>query len=406
MFTISLARDLIGLLITDPVLQTLAPKNKLVLSELVEDNDKLFDDTPHMKQLLLLKNLVSALDVETIVIPKVERVQENGVVTAMPYAQGMLILEMVCAVRNLCVTAAVLSRDLLKPASSDKVTISQKELATPLTLQVGLLQRQCSQLDAMVQSGTATGVELAGWRLPYAFPVLRQWLHTMALFSNVCRETILHTYVKMINGRDELCRNAIPSWEAAFEKPSDTFNEERAIELCKGKVITIVKQHNAMHSLITDLNGTAKILSVTPKLPHHEITGTTIALAMNTLKKMSTASVVAEGVDIIANDKLNPNGAAKAANFIKKYKAIYTTIPSTFWDEFEGLSEHAAMPTPIKKGAKGITPKATTPSSSSAAPVSTTPTKREAASSPTCKSEGGSSNTTRPGGSVKKIRTL
>ena len=117
------------------------------------------------------------------------------------------------------------------------------------------------------------------------------------------------------------CRSQCPAWEAIFDQGKH-FDEQLAVKLFKGKLMTVINHHNAVHSSLSRMNGAAKVLEVFPKLPAHETTGEAVAVALSTLSRAVLVAVLIQGVELLQKFRDDPQGGEKATAFLAQHRTF------------------------------------------------------------------------------------
>ena len=86
-------------------------------------------------------------------------------------------------------------------------------------------------------------------------------------------QTFLTTYTRLLGQRlNDTRSQPFLTWEAVFDGPKKTFNEQLAIKMFKGKNHQVVTHHNNLHKDVSMLSVCAKMLGVTPPLVNNDIT--------------------------------------------------------------------------------------------------------------------------------------
>lgn len=113
-------------------------------------------------------------------------------------------------------------------------------------------------------------------------------------------------------------------------------------KLMRDKQADLVRNHNNVHDMLGRMCVAAELLDVQPRLQVHELTNQSIAIAMNTLAKTATASVIAAGVLSLERFRADPHGAAKAADFVAKHRQKHPSVPNAFWQLFEDIASYSS----------------------------------------------------------------
>ena len=332
------------LLILQPPLDVLYPTG-LNLDTATFDTEY-FASSLHNKSLILLKDFASALELKVIEVPNIKKL--DGASANMNTEQAVMVLELLCEVRNTAMVAAVVHGALLVPqGESQKKAVVENKLYGFLTQAVRALQQGLGRIDELVESRLAVSIEAEGWQLPVPLAVVRQWRAGTSTFAGRALLALLAGFVGTLEAKVTACRSQRPAWEAIFDQGKN-FNEQLALKLFKGKLTTVINHHNAVHSSLSRLNGAAKVLEVFPKLPAHEVTGEAVAVALSTLSRAALVAVLIQGVELLQKFRDDPQGGEKATAFLAQHRASHEKdVPSSFWCEFENMAQCASGPAAV-----------------------------------------------------------
>ncbi len=107
------------------------------------------------------------------------------------------------------------------------------------------------------------------------------------------------------------------------------WNQQLADKILIDKAPLLVKHHNEVHQVMAKMNGVASSLSVDVRLQDHELTATSIAVALSFLSQCSPVVVLCMGAELLAESATDPQGPQKALNFLQTHKVEkYSEIPA------------------------------------------------------------------------------
>ena len=255
----------------------------------------------------------------------------------VPVGVADAFLQVFCAARGLAHNAVLLDTKLLKPQVKD---IPHEAALGEITDLMRFFSDNILRLEKVVTSSSILKAEGMALVSPVSIGIVREWMHLMSKFGGRCTTKLLEVWAGALTAESEKCRNATPTWEAAFR--DEKFVPSVAAKLLKGKAQTTVDANNKLYEFVKMMSLKATALQIVPRLTDHEVTCQAVALSSATLQKVATASLVVEGVDLLTQTS-SVGTASMAAEFLTKYRknARLERVPQAFWIELEGLAEGA-----------------------------------------------------------------
>ena len=337
-----------------PLLQLLihAPKYEELV---IKDEPRLAGNDTDMEVLTALPhnaalgNLIAFADASSLhsfAVPGVAHTSADGDKIAMPCAEALAVLKVVCGVKDVSILASIQQVRMLTPVGEGKVP-AREDVFGKLAAVEGMLHTALVNLDCSLNSEQVVQVESAGWKLPCPMQTARQWAKLMSLFAGRCQDCLLKLFQMALTKSTEVCKAACPAWEAAFQK--DGFDRALAGKIFHNKLKNVADTYNAVHRDMTAMNVAAQRLQVSPRLQDHEITSESIAVGLACLSRSSQASIMILGVSLMQSFEHDPAGPAKAKEFIEANKSDKTSdIPAAFWDELTHMAAGSALASPTK----------------------------------------------------------
>ena len=165
--------------------------------QLAEAPEKAMASTEYNKVSILLHEFVTAIDLQSIAVPFVEK-PIDVVKDELPVEPALKIVEIECQVIDICVGCGFVQEELLSkmalPGDDDAVMAersSKKTVFEDVIRAIERLKVGVTRLDDGVQSPILTEVEQAGWRLP-ASPIamIRSWKGSISIFIRIMQKSL------------------------------------------------------------------------------------------------------------------------------------------------------------------------------------------------------------------------
>lgn len=341
------ADKMFPLLVPAPPLDKLLPPVPSALEEDTNNqNTDYLSQNRALKMLLTFAERVGFLD---IVIPGVHFPDKPGD-QPLPLDLASFVLSTICVSIDCSIFAAILHQHLLKPMCDSEDSDTCVVPADPfgsLTDALLALNTRLVSLDSLARPPKAGDFEKAGYQSTFIqIMTIANWVTSMSAYAKRAENFLLNSWAELLRSAIKQTREVCPSWDAAFE--NSEFQASLAQKILAGKVANFVNAHNRLHSMLTKATSCATNLEIQPRLAEHECTCEVVAVASSTLGSMKTGAMSSQGVDILANFKSHPDGSEYARLFIEKHKAAATsTVPPSFWHQFESLAAHASLSDPI-----------------------------------------------------------
>ena len=196
-------------------------------------------------------------------------------------------------------------------------------------------------LDAVVNSDLAKGIERDSIKLAIPVSVVRTWGDAMAKFVGRAKLALLENFSTHLKDAASECN--VSEWLACFEKHTNEFKLQLAVEMLSDKKRPTSLAHNALFRFISSVNGAGRFLNVSPRLQDHEVTKMSVALAIQKLSNAAQCAVVIDGLQFIIRAEADPNVVSEVTAFLAKEKASdkNSDIPKSFWTELEYVKSNA-----------------------------------------------------------------
>lgn len=309
-------------------------------------DEKTLAHQAHRRARSLLVAFCETVGLESFVVPRVKQAGDSSSEGLVPSTMGLMLLDIACVVRDLCVVASHLQASIVVPIASGK-HISKADLHGYVRHLMVLYQRLLLNLDATLSSGDVVSMEKEGWQVAPSMGQLRDWLCGMSKFREATLEIILDDFVHHLQVDIAKCKATCPTWLACFGKSSggiDVFHRQRAVDMLKGKMPQVVAAHNKVHATLACMSDVGRDLRVHPKLTDHPNTSSHVAAALTTMAEANTTSVVILGVEALMKYSRDPDGVEQGKQFLAKNRVpANSAIPAIFWHEFENLAAAAGV---------------------------------------------------------------
>ena len=219
------------LLVLQPPLDVLYPTG-LNLDTATFDTE-CFASSLHNKSLNLLKDFASALELKVIEVPNIKNL--DGAIAIMNIEQAVMVLDLLCEVRNTAMVAAVVHGALLVPqGESQKKAVVENKLYGFLTQAVRALQQGLGRIDELVESRLAVSIEAEGWQLPVPLSVVRQWRAGTSTFAGRALLALLAGLRGGAGSEDHNLSLPAPCLGSHF-RPGQTLQRATRIEAVQGQ---------------------------------------------------------------------------------------------------------------------------------------------------------------------------
>lgn len=128
-----------------------------------------------------------------------------------------------------------------------------------------------------------------------------------------------------------------------------------------GRLPSIVSAYNEVHNILKQMNMSAQVLHITPRLQEHDASREPIAIAFAAMSSAMTAAICAMGLEIL--DMTGSFASRKAKLYLTQNRnhASAKVLPPAFWAEFEALASLSAPSSAL--------PASATPASSPLVPI-------------------------------------
>ena len=343
--------ELIPLLIVAPSWQRLLPSKetfkdgRLSLDGSDADFD-IFSGTYERKAFGLLSEFCGCVPFKTLPIPCADQAIGAKKVAEVPTQAALLWLETLCVMREISVCASILHATLLKP-STDQHVIDRDLLFGYICFAQRCAHTFITKLDTILHKPDVKDFEMQGFS-GCAFEASRRWLEQMSKVSGRAGNEWIRQAARILSRDSADCKKALPTMEACFEGEAQSFSEEIALSLCHKKLPTIVCHHNKVHDTLSRMNNCAMLLNVFPTLVNNELSKSEVAVAKATMMQAATAASFTLGVTSLNEFRSDPDGSAKATEFLAKHRTEHTkSLPPAFWAEFEAVVQHASLPSMV-----------------------------------------------------------
>jgi len=332
--------DVFDLLITAPDIHAILSKFSTSTKGAPDARDVVAQLDYNVAMVRLCK-FATAIGATNLLLPSAVSSSPNP----QPYDFGKLIMQMECLVRNMCLHAAVLHRDLLVPLSKS-AKVKNSELFGPISDVLSLMNDANTELEALVVSPEASSIEGLGVKLTKPMALIREWRVSMSFFARGVLEAVLKQFNGVMATLTDACRLQTPAWEVIFV--DGMMDRARAEETMGGKLKKISAAHDALHDCLKTASTAATKLSLTPRLQDHPVTSNQVLLSLTALASASVAATIASGVDLLALAG-ETSSAKKAEDFVLKHKdkPKNKLIPECFWSEFEAMATLVRGPSAV-----------------------------------------------------------
>lgn len=331
----------------------LAP-NDLHIADDANTKD-IFKAAAHNQAFEHLCNFAEASALPTLVLP--ESFGEGHL--ELPIQSATEVLRATVSIYDLVSLAAFIHKHLILP-SSRGVLIPPSALFGQLTLAISHFSQMMSDLESVLTSAAATQAESGGWELTPSMGMLKEWRKTFCIFLRGALESAVASFVAALRTATHKCRDATPAWEACIVGSS--FDLEMSKKLVgAGRLPSIVSAYNEVHSILKQMNMSAQVLHISPRLQEHDASREPIAIAFAAMSSAMTAAICAMGLEIL--DMTGSFASRKAKLYLNQNRnhASAKVLPPAFWAEFEALASLSAPSSAL--------PASATPASSPLVPI-------------------------------------
>ncbi|CAK0883716.1 unnamed protein product [Prorocentrum cordatum] len=317
-----------------------------------ETDNRLLSGLSHNQAFKHLQDFAKAVALTRIEIPGMHNLTVDA---KEPCIESCFFaLELKCAVADVVAMASAAQVHIIMRSSSEGQNGLTKAVVCEDAVNIGkALQSALVELDSLVNASKAVDFEKTGWVFTVPIATMRSWHLLAASFWKRCEDVMLKTMAMFLAAESGKLATATPTWTACFS--DDGYNEHMAQGMFKGRLDILVKQHNQVHAYLSDFATAAGKLSICPRMQEHSITSEAVAVAAESMKQSSIASIVTHGVDLLCTFRHRPEGPQKATDFLAKHEAGNPTIPSQFWQQFKDLESHAVAPVDATANAGGST---------------------------------------------------
>ena len=359
----------------------------------------------HHVALLQLKRFVSASTYVSGL--QIAGASCNGSGDKMPSNLACSYLTILCVVHDVASMAHLMHHNFFEPGVNGTVKAINSNLGQLSSVLAAFMKRVVS-LDEISNSADALQIEGGGWLFASGFSVsaVRQWRQCMSLYGGRLQDTLLRHFATTLEGAANSASLAVPGWEGCIVDGKFCYTTGEL--LLSQRLSKITRTHNELHTVLKKCNEYSTMLSITPKLPHHNITSQVVATALAALKRSKQASVVCAGFELLMDGCCDPGSAQRATDFLaaNRKEGHAQDVPYAFWQELERLSEGAAVGAPPRKSLRQESParSATSTTAESGTMVGSTSTASSSSSVSSSAKRLRSGSPSTPGSAVKLRR--